>query len=168
MRLFYLISVWLHIVAAATWLGGIIFLVLVVVPALRRSDRATTAALMRDSGRRFRAVGWTCFGLLAGTGTFNLWFRGVRLGDLFDVTWSASAFGRVLWAKLAVFALVLVLSAVHDFVLGPRASRALMHAADGAQAERLRRAASWLGRLTGLLALALFAIAVLLVRGASW
>lgn len=161
----YLFSVWLHIVAATTWLGGMIFLVLVVVPALRRGDPATTAALMRDSGRRFRVVGWSSFLLLACTGTANLWFRGVRLGNLFDPTWCATSFGRILWAKLLVFALVLLLSAVHDFVLGPRASQALSRMPQGREAEQLRRAARILGRVTALLALVLFALAVMLVRG---
>ena len=165
MGVLYLFSVWLHILAATTWLGGMLFLVLVIVPALRRGDRTTAAALMRDSGRRFRTVGWTCFGLLVCTGAANLWFRGVRFSHLFDPAWRATSFGGVLWAKLVVFALVLLLSAVHDFVLGPRASQALSRVPPGPEAERLRRAASILGRFTAFLALLLFALAVVLVRG---
>lgn len=164
----YLFSVWLHILAATTWLGGIVFLVLVIVPALRHADRATAVTLMRDSGQRFRTVGWSCFFVLSLTGAFNLWWRGVRWSVLFDSAWSATLFGRVMWLKLAVFALVLLLSGVHDFLLGPKASRALIQVPHGPDAERLRRAASLLGRLTALLALALFALAVVLVRGAVW
>ena len=73
--------------------------------------------------------------------------------------WLGSAFGRTVVLKLAAFALVLMVSAVHDFVVGPRAAAAIER--DAASPET----ASLLGRLNALLALALVAIAVALVRG---
>ncbi|MCA9675811.1 MAG: DUF4149 domain-containing protein [Kofleriaceae bacterium] len=164
----YLVSVWLHILAAMTWIGGMLFLVLVVVPWLRRGDRATAAAFLRDTGTRFRDVGWTCFGVILATGTFNLWVRGVRIADLARPSWRASPFGKAVLWKLAVFALVLVVSAYHDFVIGPRATAALRDAPGSVAAERLRRRASWLGRLDAVLALILVALAVILVRGWPW
>jgi putative copper export protein len=167
MGVVYLISVWLHILAATTWLGGMIFLVLVVVPTLRRGERALAAAVMRDSGRRFRTVGWTCFAVLIVTGSFNAWWRGVRLHMLFDPSWTATTFGRALILKLSAFLVVLALSVRHDFFVGPRASRALL-AGDTPAAERMRREAARLGRATAALALVLYALAVVLVRGAVW
>ncbi|HEY6880436.1 MAG TPA: DUF4149 domain-containing protein [Polyangiales bacterium] len=164
----YLVSVWLHILAATAWLGGMIFLVLVAVPVLRRGDPKLAAIVMRDSGRRFRDVGWVCFGILAITGTFNLWWRGVRVSNLLDATWAASVFGRTLWLKLSAFLVVLALSVAHDFFIGPRASEELARDPQGARAPQLRRAASLMGRATALLALIIFALAVVLVRGPVW
>jgi putative copper export protein len=161
----YLTSVAIHILAAATWIGGMAFLVLVVVPCLRRGDRARGAALLRETGVRFRAVGWVCFGLLVVTGTFNLSFRGVHLADFANAEWRASSFGRPLTVKLGAFVLVVLVSAVHDFVIGPRAVAALERGTGIAETERLRKAASWLGRLNALLALVLVAAAVGIVRG---
>src|SRR5262245_46561135 len=102
MHALYLASVWIHILAATTWIGGTFFIVLVVVPWLRRGDRAQAARFLRETATRFRDVGWTCFALLAGTGGFNLWVRGVRLGDLVDPAWLGAPFGRAVAVKLGL------------------------------------------------------------------
>ena len=165
MHLLYLASVWLHILAAMTWVGGIAFIVLVVVPWLRGGGQRIAGTFLRETGLRFRSVGWICFGVLLVTGTFNLWIRGVRLSDFARGEWLASPFGKTVAAKLALFALVLAVSAVHDFVVGPRATAALAEGPHSPRADRLRRQASLLGRANALLALILVAVAVMLVRG---
>lgn len=162
----YLLSVWLHILAAITWIGGMLFLVLVVVPWLRGGARVDAATFLRETGGRFRTVGWTCFAILLGTGVVNLWARGVRPDDLMDPAWLASPFGRAVLLKLLIFAAVLGVSGIHDFVVGPRATAAIERQAPGsAEAARLRRQASLLGRLNVFLALCLVALGVILVRG---
>lgn len=166
MRGLYLVSVWVHIVAVTVWVGGMLFLTLVVVPWLRGPGRATGMAFLRDSGRRFRGIGWICFVLLTITGAFNLWMRGVRWSSFSDSAWLASPFGRIVLAKLGLFTLVLALSALHDFVLGPRAAAALEREPRSRAAGRLRRYASWLGRLNVVFGLLLILLGVLIVRGA--
>ena len=161
----YLLSVWLHILAAITWVGGMFTLLLVVVPWLRRGDRAQAAAMLRDTGPRLRDIGWICFALLAVTGIFNLWVRGVRLSSFGSPAWLASPFGRAVLWKVSVFGLILLVSAAHDFILGPRAAIAVVADPQSAQAQRMRRAASYLGRLNALLALLVIALAIALVRG---
>lgn len=163
----YLLSVWVHILAAAIWIGGLFFIVLVVVPWLRRGGEGAMdpAAFLSDTGKRFRAVGWICFGLLLVTGTFNLWVRGVTLAPLLDAEWWSSPLGTAVALKLSVFFIVVVASAVHDFVLGPRATEVMRTDPRSADAIRLRRQASLLGRLNGVLALVLVALGVVIVRG---
>ncbi len=165
MHALYLLSVWLHILAAIVWIGGMAFLVLVVVPYLRKGDRAKAAALMRDTGSRFRDIGWICFAIVLVTGTFNLWMRGVRVGSFADPAWLRSQLGHAVSLKLAVFTVVLVMSAVHDFVIGPRATRAIVADPRSKEAESLRRAASMMGRANVVFALILVALGVLIVRG---
>lgn len=165
MSIVYWLSVCLHILAATTWIGGMLFLVLVVVPWLRSGGRTRAPSLMRDTGRRFRSVGWICFAVLLVTGTFNLWFRGVRLQSFVDPRWLGSDFGQAVMAKLVLFVVVLASSAVHDFVVGPMASEALHRDPQSDVAQRLRKRASWMGRLNVLLALALVGVAVSIVRG---
>lgn len=165
MRYAYLVSVWLHLLAAITWIGGMLFLVMVVVPALRAGDRQRGVALMRDAGQRFRTIGWACFGLLLLTGLFNLWFRGVRLADFANVEWLASPFGHAVAIKLLVFVVVVAVSAVHDFSVGPRATIELQRDPRSAEGERLRRLASYMGRGNVLAAMVLVALGVIIVRG---
>jgi putative copper export protein len=165
MHALYIASVVIHLLSAITWIGGMLFLVMVAVPWLRKGDRALATLAMRELGTRFRTVGWVCFGLLIATGSFNLWVRGVRLASFADAGFRSNGFGRALLLKLGAFGLVLLLAAFHDFVLGPRASAALGSRPPAPDADRLRRAASWLGRANALLAIAIVVLAVILVRG---
>jgi len=168
MHTLYLISVWVHILAATVWIGGMLFLVLVVVPWLRKGGRSDAAVFLRETGERFRVVGWACFFVLLTTGTFNLWVRGVRLSDFGRTEWLQSPFGTTVIVKLTVFLLVLMVSSIHDFVVGPRATRAIATDAHSTEAHVERRRASALGRLNVLLALILVAASVMLVRGVPW
>lgn len=126
----------LHVAAALTWVGGMLFVALVLVPVTRRlDDPALRRRLMHESGVRFRAVGWAAMGLLVATGLVNIWLRPELL-----------TLGRF-WVKVALVALAIALSAAHDFVLGPRAGR------PGATPS-VRPAASWIARVNLLLVLA--------------
>jgi uncharacterized membrane protein len=160
--LLYELSVWLHILAACTWLGGMAFLVVVLVPLLRRRELADVALqLVESSGRRFRALGWGCLSTLVVTGMVNMSFRGVRWADVLDGAPAAAA----LRVKLMLVLAVLAISALHDFWLGPRAARMWREKPGSASASRDRRRAALLGRVNGTLALALVLLAVMVVRG---
>lgn len=165
MHALYVTSVFLHVLAAVVWIGGMFFLVLVVVPWLRSGNRAVGSKLLRDTGIRFRNVGWACFAVLLGTGILNLGLRGVGFAHFARPGWLTSPFGRAVLLKIGLFAAVLVVSAIHDFAVGPRATRVMEADPGGPEAVRLRRAASWLGRLNVLLALGLLFLGVVLVRG---
>ncbi len=163
----YQLSVLVHILAAMVWIGGMLFLALVVVPAARGMPPAERSALFHLVGPRFRTVGWVCIGLLLATGVVNTAYRGVTWDNMFTAALWMGDFGRVLALKLGVVAVMLLLSLFHDFVLGPASVRAhkLGEAEPSAEATALRRRASWLGRITTLLALIVVALGVMLVRG---
>lgn len=161
MRDLYLVSVWLHIVAAAAWVGTMVFIAVVLVPVLRRGDDATKQRLFRQSGPRLRALGWIAFLVLLVTGIINLAARGYDLSDATARLWQGP-FGHALAWKLALFAVVLLLSALHDFKIGPHAVAA---PPASPAAARLRRTAAWMGRLNLALALAILFFAVMMVRG---
>jgi uncharacterized membrane protein len=127
---------WVHVLAAITWVGGMLFIAMVLVPTARAlGDLSLRARLIRDSGQRFRTVAWIALAILVATGLVNLWFQPFLL--------RAPRFH----AKLGLVGLTLILSALHDFVLGPRAA---LPGAD--PSARVR--ASWIARVNLLVALA--------------
>jgi uncharacterized membrane protein len=161
----YQIGVLVHLLAAVVWVGGMLFLALVVVPSTRGLAPDQRAGLFDALGRRFRPIGWACVALLVATGLLSLTHRGVTWEDALSGQLLGTPFGRLLGLKLALVAAMLVLSALHDFVVGPASTRALTDPDGSARGRALRRRASWLARVSTLLALAVVALAVALVRG---
>lgn len=158
----YWINVTVHVLAAMLWLGGMFFLAAVGAPVLRDVEPPSLRAeLFRRLGERFRGVGWAAIGVLVLTGVLNLHFRGfLRLMD--DGAFWASRYGHALAWKLASVAAMIAISAVHDFVLGPAASRLTP---GSPSALRARRRAAWLARINAIVGLVLVIAAVRLARG---
>jgi uncharacterized membrane protein len=135
---------YVHLLSAITWIGGMLFIALVLVPVTRRlPDAALRTRLVTETGLRFRTVGWVALVLLVLTGLGNIWIRPELLGA-----------ARLQW-KAGLVALAVLLSALHDFVLGPRAG--LPGADPGARAR-----ASWVARLNVLVVLAVAALGLAL------
>ena len=145
MRGIYLISVWLHILAAMTWMGGMVLFVAAVMPYFRSRPEDERARFLDWFGARFRVLSAWCFATLIATGSFNLWMRGVRLGDLVRAEWHATPFGRLAMIKLTLVAIAIAVSVAHERITS-------------------RGWARWMGRSLLVVGLAIVAIAVLLVR----
>lgn len=160
----YYLNVSVHLLAAMYWLGGMFFFALVGAPVLRGIDPPDVRArLFQRLGERFRTTGWVAIAVLLVTGTLNLQFRGIlRLEVLTDPAFWGSPYGRTLGWKLAAVTAMLVASGLHDFLLGPAASRG--DVASG-EAVRTRRRAALLARANALLGLLVVVLAVRLARG---
>lgn len=132
--------VFLHVIAAMTWVGGNIFF-FVLGPRLRRDPEHGLPAL-RIAGRTFRTVSWIAMAVMLVTGGYFLAFG-----------WPATA--RWLAVKLLLLVVALALKALHDFWVAPNAAR--------------RRgtwvvAAYWLARVNFVVALAIVYAAGRLTR----
>ena len=145
MRGVYLASVYLHILAAMTWVGGMVLFATAVMPYFRNQDAGAREAFLQWFGGRFRAISWICLAILAVTGGFNLWMRGVRIEDVLRAEWRETAFGHLVLVKLALVVLAITTAALHE---------------RPATGQRAR----WLGRSLLLFGLAIVAVAVMLVR----
>ena len=88
-----------HLVAAATWTGGLIVLAALVV-ALRRAG--AERSLLQASARQFGKVSWVAMAIALGTGVAQV--------ELYGWPWS---YGR-LHAKLGLVALTVGLALYHQ------------------------------------------------------
>ncbi len=152
--------VWLHLLAAVAWIGGMVFLSLVLVPILKREPfAAQRGGLIRAAALRFRFVVWSAIAVLLTTGPLLVMNRGWSLGE-------PGGWPVVLAVKLTLIAVLLALTVAHDFFIGPRVGRILQtpEASRAGRDRLLVGSSSWLPRLSLLLALAVLLSAVSLAR----
>ena len=71
----YFLNVWLHILAAAVWVGGLIYTAAVAVPFALTHSEEERQRILRGLGRRFRWIGWSSVAVLIITGVGNLVLR---------------------------------------------------------------------------------------------
>src|SRR6476646_1403847 len=106
--------IWLHLVAAVSWIGGMVFLSVVLVPILGREPFASQKTLFfLATARRFRVVVWGVIAVLLFTGPLLLHQRGIPIAN-------PSAWPKILATKLGLVTFLLLLTLIHDFILGPR------------------------------------------------
>ena len=95
---------WVHLVAAATWVGGLITLA-VLVPALRGAG--ATTEMLRAMARRFGVLSWVAIGAAALSGVAQL--------DRLDVSLSEdSAYAGRLFVKLVLVGGAATLALFHQ------------------------------------------------------
>ncbi|MCS7173258.1 MAG: copper transporter [Armatimonadetes bacterium] len=127
----------LHVLAAATWVGGNVLLFL-AAPRLRREDPGAFRAL----GRVFRTVSWAAVVVLVLTG---LWFLATG--------WDPR--GGILAVKLPLVATAIALKAVHDLWIAPRVAH---------RRGRFVPLATWIGRANLALQISILYLSTRLVR----
>ena len=99
-----------HLLAAAVWVGGSTALIFVGVPAVRTLPPVERGRAMRELGLRWRPLGYGALLVAALTGV-----------ALAARDWETRpAFQIVLWVKVALAVCLVVVSYLHNFVLGPR------------------------------------------------
>ena len=119
----------LHLVAAASWVGGLVPFVLLLA-AVRRDDHlAASASLAGEATRRFSILGIVAVATLVVTGLVNSW---ILVGSFHALL--GAEYGRILMLKLVVFALMLAFAAVNRFSLTPR-----LLVASGKERQAIRR-----------------------------
>ena len=105
----------IHLIAAAVWVGGLLTLG-ALVPIVRRNGGSTD--LLRAMARQFGRVSWTAMALSVITGVWQVQRLGIDWGD------------STLSVKLGLVVVVIGLAAVHQFT-ARRTSPALRGAIQG-------------------------------------
>jgi putative copper resistance protein D len=110
------IVLWIHLLAAISWVGGMLFVAFILGPYVRSAvPPEGRTVVMAAVGKRFSALSWSAIFTLVGTGIYNA-ARFLRSWDtLLDTT-----FGHLLLVKIALVAVMIGLSIAHDLFLGPR------------------------------------------------
>jgi putative copper resistance protein D len=131
-RIIHLSADVLHLLAAGAWLGALAPLAFVLALA-KRAAGAQTLEFAARSTRRFSSLGVASVGTLILTGCVNAWYTVGSVPALFGTD-----YGRLLSAKIALFALMVALAAINRLRLAPRLPGAPGDSALRAL-ERLRR-----------------------------
>ena len=107
----YQAAVFIHLASAIIWIGGSLFLALVLIPVMRRYAPAPgqppvlPADMLGSMARRFRWISWVCIVLLVATGLYILPTRyGIGFGDFFSL---GGHFVATLQVKVALVAVVI-------------------------------------------------------------
>jgi uncharacterized membrane protein len=151
---------WLHLLAAVGWIGGMIFLSLVLAPLVRSRKAAPEfMALFRSAALRFRLVVWSAIAALLTTGPMLLQRRGLSILD-------SSQWPRVLQVKIGLVVVLLVATIMHDLVLGSQVRKigAIPEGVRSSWERTIVRTSTWVPRVALLLALGVLVAAVAFVR----
>jgi copper resistance protein D len=123
---------WLHLLAAMIWIGGLVFQVLVVFPTLTWA--APTAERLRFAltlEARFRVILWPAVGLVLFTGLVNLmnvWYATVVTAGRISPT-----FIPLLSVKLGLVVGMIAVQAVQQLLIYPKRVAALSSVYAGMQ-----------------------------------
>lgn len=162
----YHLSVYIHILSAIFWIGGMLFTAAVLVPATRHQLlKNKKGAFFTLIGKKFSRISWILFIVLIVTGVTNLLTRGFTVDQLLTASFWMEIFGGNLFIKLHLFAAVLIVSGIHDFYAGPKAAQLMDEQPDSDITKRMRKISSWLGRLNLFLGLGILYYAMRLLRG---
>ncbi|MEG6616017.1 CopD family protein [Peptococcaceae bacterium 1198_IL3148] len=106
----------LHYVGITTWIGGMIFMMLVLTPAV--GGKGVPPQFLRLMGiQRFRNFAWGSIALLLISGSYQLIPRLRYQGwELF----SMSRYGQLMTLKLTLVAIMIIITAVVSFYMAKR------------------------------------------------
>lgn len=101
-----------HLLATVAWIGGAIFMNLVLTPALNAIDPPARGKLMAAISKRFTIIAWSSIVVLAITG-----YQKTPPGMLFDTTVD---YGITLTIKHVLFLALIVIASFIMFVFVPK------------------------------------------------
>jgi putative copper export protein len=113
----------LHLLGNAAWLGGLLYISVVFVPALRALDARGRARVLASGLPAFSALALVSVTVLSATGTLNATIRLTSIEQFLT-----TAYGRTLAVKIELFLLMVGISAYHALYLRPRLAQALNEA----------------------------------------
>ncbi len=170
MPIWQFIIVVVHVFSAVIWIGGAIFLALVMVPVARGMEPPAMGLLfLRRAAIRFRGIAWILLSVLVISGVLALDYRGIGIDRFTEDGFWSTKIGTALGVKIVLVGILLILSGIHDFVLGPRVTDLMQQVPRGEQPPEstvaARKRLIMLARINLLIAITTAIIGLMLVRG---
>ena len=114
MTLWYSLSLLIHLFAVALWLGGIVFFLVVMGPAVHELEPNIAIRTMNQARIGLEMISWTAIGLLLVTGIVNLLIRTQATAAAPSGTYAV-----ILGIKLFLFGAMIVHHALQIFKYAP-------------------------------------------------
>lgn len=114
------ILIWLHVIGVAVWLGGQVLTAAAVIPTLRAAgDREFWLSALEGFTRRFGRIGIAAMVIIVATGGAMIDPR-LDQAENFGASISDARWGIIFVAKMALWAAMIAVIGLHQFVFGPR------------------------------------------------
>jgi len=150
----YYISVWLHVIGGAFWIGGLLFLPLVLLPGIR--DHPDRKKLLQSIGLKFRVYGYIVLGIVFITGLLSIYFRGISFSSQ---PFTESRYGALVTLKIILFVTMMMLSLFHDLLVDKKAGTQMP------DDKVLKMISKWTGTVLLIISLVIALIGVMISRG---
>jgi len=154
---------WAHLIAASIWVGGSIFIGIVLAPLLKTISDSIEGRLsiMIRVGRKFNKIGVPSLIALIVTGIYN------SVGFIVKPSLILStSYGIVLLIKIILVIILIITFAIHVRLIRSEIERKIeSKQLSGEFLQKLRSKIIMLGRLTVILSLAILLMAALLHSG---
>ncbi len=135
------LNFWLHLTAAAVWVGGSVFFSLILQPAFRTAlPPSARMALYSDVGRRFKWVQVGCIIVVILTGIYPL------RSFFFAPSVLHSSYGAILGVKVLCVAVVATTGLLHSFLWAPQMVK-LSRKPEDPRFKRILRLGAWSGKI---------------------
>jgi copper resistance protein D len=163
MSLIDALIMWAHLLAASIWVGGSIFIGIVLAPLLKTISDSIEGRLsiMIRVGRKFNKIGIPSLIVLIITGIYNSVGFIVKPSMLFSTN-----YGIILLIKIILVIILIITFAIHVRLIRSEVERKIeSKQLSGEFLQKLRSKIIMLGKLTVILSLAILLMAALLHSG---
>jgi copper resistance protein D len=163
MVIFDALIVWVHLICSSIWVGGSIFLGIVLAPEIRnmKPNIEDRLSLMIRFGRKFNAIALPSFLILIVTGIYNSRTFIFRPNDLLEMQ-----YGQILIIKILVAVAILVIYIIHIRIFSTKTEEEITSGKlDLQYLISVRTKIIWLGRITVFLSIIVLLLAALLDSG---
>ncbi len=157
------ILTWIHLICASIWVGGSIFIGIVLAPLLKKMPFSLEERLdiMIKTGRRFNKIALPSLGILMITGIYNSHLVLQRSDILFDTN-----YGQMLLIKIILVISLIIVFLVHVKIINKKTEEKIMSKKmTQKQVQKLRVKIMVLGEITVVLSITILFFASILDSG---